>query len=190
MNTKTNPILQTVEDALTAGVMDNNLILVTPVALARIRRMDTRMMQLSETVRVETTVSENAMLAVNEMDRSHLMITKCKDSIPSIFQHTPMVPRMYHTTVLPLILLQLTTFLPLQQPICNGQKVDNPIKIWAANGGILDLVHVGEISLPQLPPQAHHVHVIPGLASMSVLAMGPLCDVRCMIEFNATTIHV
>jgi hypothetical protein len=49
---------------------------------------------------------------------------------------------------------------------------------------------VSEISLPQLPPQAHHVHVIPSLAFMSLLAMGPLCDAGCMIEFDATTIHV
>ncbi len=40
------------------------------------------------------------------------------------------------------------------------------------------------------PLQAQHVHVVPGLASMSLLAMGPLCDAGCTIEFNAYTVHV
>jgi hypothetical protein len=63
------------------------------------------------------------------------------------------------------------------------------IKICAANGGILESTHVGEISLPLLPLQARHIHVVPGLASMSLLAMGPLCNAGCTIEFNANTIH-
>jgi hypothetical protein len=67
---------------------------------------------------------------------------------------------------------------------------DCPIKIRAANGGILELTHIGESSVPHLQTQSCLVHVIPGLASMSVLAMGPLCDAECTIEFTATTVEV
>ena len=117
------------------------------------------------------------------------MITKCKDSNPSIFQHTDGPPYVSYYSVAA-DSAATDHFFTIEAPICNQRKVDNPIKIWAANGGILDSTHVGEISLPQLPPQACHVHVVPGLASMSLLAMGPLCDARCMIEFDATTVHV
>jgi hypothetical protein len=67
---------------------------------------------------------------------------------------------------------------------------DCPIKIHAANGGILESTHIGEISLPHLPMQSFLVHVVPGLASMSLLAMGPLCDAGCTIEITVTTEEV
>jgi hypothetical protein len=67
---------------------------------------------------------------------------------------------------------------------------DCPIKIRAANGGILESTHIGQISVPHLPMQSCSVHVVPGLASMSLLAMGPLCVAGCTIEFTATTVEV
>jgi hypothetical protein len=67
---------------------------------------------------------------------------------------------------------------------------DCPIKIRAANGGILESTHIGEISVPHLPTQSCSVHDIPGLASMSLLAMGPLCDAGWSVEFTATTAEV
>ncbi len=81
-------------------------------------------------------------------------------------------------------------FVTIEAPIANQQETKHPFKIRAANGGILESTHVSKISLPQLPPQARHIHVVQGLASMSLLAMGPLCDARCTIKFDATTICV
>jgi hypothetical protein len=72
-------------------------------------------------------------------------------------------------------------FFTIKAPIANQWETKYPIKIGAAKGGILESTHVGEISLPQLPPQACHVHVVPGLASMLLLDMGPLCDATCTI---------
>jgi hypothetical protein len=51
-------------------------------------------------------------------------------------------------------------------------------------------MHIGEISVPHLPMQSCSVHVIPGLASMSLLAIGPICDAGFTIEFTATTVEV
>jgi hypothetical protein len=81
-------------------------------------------------------------------------------------------------------------FFTIDAPIYNQRMTDCPIKICAANGGILESMHIGEISVPHLPTQSCSVHVVPGLASMSLLAMGPLCDAGCTIEFTATTVEV
>jgi hypothetical protein len=81
-------------------------------------------------------------------------------------------------------------FFTIDAPIYNRRTTDCPIKIRAANGGILESTHIGEISVPHLPTQSCSVHVVPGLASMSLLAMGPLCDAGCTIEFTATTVEV
>jgi hypothetical protein len=138
------------------------------------------MMQPSETVRVEKTVSGNVILAINEMDRSHWMLQNVEILIQAFF-NTPMVPYMYHTTVLLPILLQLTTFSPLKHPFVTNER-------W-----IIQSKFGSQWQHPffaQLPPQACHIHVVPGLAFMSLLAMGPLCDARCMIEFDTTTVHL
>jgi hypothetical protein len=118
-----------------------------------------------------------------------LDIVKCKDSNPNILQHTDGPPYVSYYSVAA-DSAATDHFFTIEAPICNRRETDAPIKIRAANGGILESTHVGEISLPQLPPQACHVHVVPGLASMSLLAMGPLCDAGCTIEFDATTVHV
>jgi hypothetical protein len=89
----------------------------------------------------------------------------------------------------PILLLPIY-FFTIDAPIYNRQTTDCPTKIRAANGGILESTHIGEISMPHLPTQSFSVHVIPGFASISLLAMGPLCDAGCTIEFTATTVEV
>ena len=50
--------------------------------------------------------------------------------------------------------------------------------------------HEGEIDIPNLPPAARTVHIVPDLSSHSLLSIGQLCDAGCIVEFTATTVTV
>jgi hypothetical protein len=52
--------------------------------------------------------------------------------------------------------------------------------------------HEGEIDIdiPNLPKAAHTVHVVPDLASHSLLSIGQLCDAGCIVEYTATNVCV
>jgi hypothetical protein len=50
--------------------------------------------------------------------------------------------------------------------------------------------HEAELDLPMLPPAARHIHIVPALASSSLISMGQLCDAGCTIAFTATEVTV
>jgi hypothetical protein len=51
--------------------------------------------------------------------------------------------------------------------------------------------HEADLDLSFLPPAArHHVHIVPALASASLISMGQLCDPGCDITFTASTVTV
>jgi hypothetical protein len=50
--------------------------------------------------------------------------------------------------------------------------------------------HEGDIDVPNLPKAARTVHVVPDLASHSLLSIGQLCDAGCIVEFTATNATV
>ena len=50
--------------------------------------------------------------------------------------------------------------------------------------------HEGEIDIPNLPPAARTVHIVPDLKSHSLLSIGQLCDAGCVVEFTATTVII
>ena len=99
------------------------------------------------------------------------VVDECKDSNLNSSQHTDGPPYVSYYSVAA-DSAATEHFFTIEAPITNRRETDHPIKIRAANGGILESTHVGEISLPQLPPQARHVHVVPGLASMSATSHG------------------
>jgi hypothetical protein len=52
------------------------------------------------------------------------------------------------------------------------------------------LTHEGESDIPHLPAAACTVHIIPDLASHSLLSIGQLCDAGCKVEFTTTNVTV
>jgi hypothetical protein len=50
--------------------------------------------------------------------------------------------------------------------------------------------HEGEVDIPELPVAARTVHIVPDLASHSLLSIGQLCDAGCKVEFTATNVIV
>ena len=80
-------------------------------------------------------------------------------------------------------------FFTVDAPIESRRVSTSPVQIRAANGGVLTSTHVGNVVLPRAPPEACQVHVVPNLKSYSLLAMGPLCDAGCRVEFEATAVR-
>ena len=75
--------------------------------------------------------------------------------------------------------------------IVNKRVTDKPIEITNPNGTVMYSTHEAELNLPQLPPAARHVRIVPSLSTHdSLLSMGQLCDAGCKITFTATTVHV
>jgi hypothetical protein len=75
-------------------------------------------------------------------------------------------------------------------PISNRRITTTPLAIRNPNGSIMYSSHEGEIDIPNLPPAARTVHIVPDLKSHSLLSIGQLCDAGCVVEFTATTVII
>jgi hypothetical protein len=75
-------------------------------------------------------------------------------------------------------------------PVVNKRPATNPIAIHNPNGTIMYSTHTAELDIPHLPPAMHQVHIIPNLASHTLLSIGQMCDTGCAVTFNATTVTV
>ena len=81
-------------------------------------------------------------------------------------------------------------FCTIDAPITNVQVATHPISIHTPSGAILTSTHEGELDLPNLPPTARHVHIVPSLATASLLSIGQLCDAGCVATFTATSVLI
>ena len=81
-------------------------------------------------------------------------------------------------------------FFTISAPLTNKCVTDTPISIHNLNGTIMISTHVANLDIPALPPEAQHVHIVPALASNSLISIGQLCDAGCAASFDATTIKV
>jgi hypothetical protein len=78
----------------------------------------------------------------------------------------------------------------IDAPVINKRLSLNPISIRTPNGTIMTLTHEADLDLPMLPPAARHIHIVPELASSSLISMGQLCDAGCSVAFTATDVNV
>ncbi|KAI2513563.1 Reverse transcriptase (RNA-dependent DNA polymerase) [Fragilaria crotonensis] len=81
-------------------------------------------------------------------------------------------------------------FCTIDAPVINRRPTSCPISIHTPGGTILTSTHEAELDLPFLPLAARHVHIVPSLATASLLSIGQLCDAGCVAEFTATTLTV
>jgi hypothetical protein len=75
-------------------------------------------------------------------------------------------------------------------PVVNKRPAANPITIHNPNGTIMYSTHTAELDIPHLPPAACQVHIVPDLASHTLLSIGQLCDAGCDVTFNANAVTV
>jgi hypothetical protein len=75
-------------------------------------------------------------------------------------------------------------------PVVNKRPAANPIAIHNPNGTIMYSTHTAELDIPHLPLAARQVHIVPNLASHTLLSIGQLCNTGYDITFNANAVTV
>jgi hypothetical protein len=75
-------------------------------------------------------------------------------------------------------------------PVHNKRIAIAPIAIQNPNGDLMYSTHTAELTIPGLPAAAHQVHLVPSLASQSLISMGQLCDAGCTVAFTSSTATV
>ena len=75
--------------------------------------------------------------------------------------------------------------LPPVRSTSTRQKVAiDPLHIKLPDGSTIKSSHTANIALPQLPPMARLAHVVPGLASHSLVSVVKLCNAGCRVVIN------
>ncbi len=74
-------------------------------------------------------------------------------------------------------------FLMTAAPITNMRPTNKPIVACLPNGECLHSTHTCTLDIPALPAAAQHTHIIPALASHSLISIVTLCNAVCNVAF-------
>jgi len=77
-----------------------------------------------------------------------------------------------------------SNFLTTSAHVTNIQPTQKPIVACLPNGDQVRSTHTGTLDLPGLPAMAHLAHIIPGLASHSLISVVTLCNAGCDVLFT------
>ena len=69
-------------------------------------------------------------------------------------------------------------------PMSNRRPTNKPIITWLPNGEHIYSTHTCTLNIPALPTLVQHAHIIPGLASHSLISVITLCNAGCNVAFT------
>ena len=75
-------------------------------------------------------------------------------------------------------------FLVVGAPVTNKQVAVAPISVTLPYGDQVHSTHIGDLDMPQLTKSAREFHIIPDLASYSLISVVKLCEARCEVSFT------
>ena len=75
-------------------------------------------------------------------------------------------------------------FLVTTAPITNITPASSPLNVKLPDGACVSSTHTCTLNLPQLPTRAREGHIIPGLASHSLMSVVKLCNAGCEVTFK------
>jgi len=78
----------------------------------------------------------------------------------------------------------MSNFLTTGAHVTNIQPTQKPILACLPNGDKVRSTHTGTLDLPGLPSAARLAHIIPGLASHSLISVVTLCNAGCDVLFT------
>ena len=107
----------------------------------------------------------------------------------SIEKHIVPPPPAINTCSSPTAILDsgaTSHFVTRELPLLNIRQAPNPISVLVPNGDSMHADHVATLDLPQFSPAATTAHVLPDMASGSLLSVGQVADDGCYIIFSAT----
>ena len=74
-------------------------------------------------------------------------------------------------------------FMVTDTPITNITRASNPVTVKITDGACVSSTHTCTLNLTQLPTRAKEGHIIPGLASHSLMSVIKLCNAGCEMKF-------
>ena len=75
-------------------------------------------------------------------------------------------------------------FLVTAAPTSDVSPATSPLKVTIPDGSQVQSTHTCKLAIPELPEQARLGHIIPGLASHSLLSVVKLCNAGCEVSFT------
>ena len=75
-------------------------------------------------------------------------------------------------------------FLLSKAPVVNKKIAEIPLTVTLPNGDIVSSSHIAKLNLPLLPQAARTAHVVPGLASHSLVSVVKLCNAGCEVDIR------
>ena len=75
-------------------------------------------------------------------------------------------------------------FLLSSAPVTDKKIATDPLRIKLPNGSTIQSSHTANIALPMLPPKAREAHIVPGLASHSLVSVVKLCNAGCKVMIS------
>jgi hypothetical protein len=69
-------------------------------------------------------------------------------------------------------------------PHLNPTSDHDPITVRMPNGSGISSSHTCQLDFPTLPPEATQGHILPGLASHSLVSIAKVCDNGCEVHFS------
>ena len=78
----------------------------------------------------------------------------------------------------------ISHFLVVGATVTNKQVAVTPISVTLPDGDQVLYTHIGDLDMPQLPKSAREFHIIPDLASYSLISVVKLCEAGCEVSFT------
>ena len=75
-------------------------------------------------------------------------------------------------------------FLVVDAPVDEVERTNRPINVRQPDGAIVTSTHTCSLQIPGLPREAKVGHIVPGLASHSLLSVVRLCNAGCHVTFT------
>jgi hypothetical protein len=75
-------------------------------------------------------------------------------------------------------------FLMIAAPMTNLRPTNKPIIARLSNGEPVHSMDTCTLNIPALPASEQHAHIIPGLASHSLISVVTLCNAGCNVIFT------
>ena len=84
----------------------------------------------------------------------------------------------------------ISHFLVVGAPATKKQVAVAPVSVTLTDGDQVHSTHIGYLDMPQLPKSARECHIIPDLASYSLISVVKLCEAGCEVSFKTLGIGV
>ena len=72
----------------------------------------------------------------------------------------------------------------------NRRVAVDPITVTLPDGSTINSTHVGDLDIPELPPEARTAHIFPDLKHHALISIGIFCDHGCDVHFQNHKVSV